>query len=112
MKKLFAVLVLVSCTVFAGCVTSYHIHTFSNEVETLPVVAVVTTNSEGKKVTVYKPTGLFKGSGYEEVMQKAEKAGYTKVLSVEYGTQQFLWLFSVKWVEIRCVKEGGGEPEA
>ena len=110
MKKLFIILVLAFCTVFAGCITSYHIHTFSNDVETLPLEETVSPHNQN--ITKLEPAGLFKGGTYEEAMRKAKEAGYTRVLSVEYGTRHVLGLFSFRWVEIRCVKGGGGEEVA
>jgi outer membrane murein-binding lipoprotein Lpp len=93
----------------AGCVSSYHIQTFSNEVQTLPSKTIEKTDDKGKKteVTVYE--GLFKGADYESALQKAQKAGFTEILSIEYGTYSFLFLFGSKWVALRCTKEAGAE---
>ena len=112
MKKLSIILIL---SIFlSGCVTSYHIQVFSDDVQSLPYKIITTTTQKPAESHQPQPTettketiiveGLFKGKSYEEAMRAASKEGFTKVLSVEYGTRHVLWTFSFKWVEIRCVK--------
>jgi len=99
----FALLFLLG---FTSCVTSYNIHTFSDNVETLQYTTTEKINNEtGNVTTVTKYEGLFKAKDYETAMQMAKEAGFTRVLSIEYGTSHILGFIGSKWVVIRCTKE-------
>ncbi|MCL2879855.1 MAG: hypothetical protein FWF29_06395 [Treponema sp.] len=104
---LLAVFIPVILFGITACITSYNIQAFSNDIQALPTTTIETGtfNADGTPVTKIEYEGIFKGSSYEAVMQMAYKAGYTKVLTVEYGTRHVLWMFGLKWVEIRCTKD-------
>jgi hypothetical protein len=109
---------------FSGCVHNYHIQAFSNDIETLSSQTILkivedrkveaiqqdafTVPKVGyKQVAVEEIQGMFTASNYESAMAQAKNAGYTKVLSIEYGTNQYLGIIGTKWVTIRCVKDLG-----
>ena len=98
MKKTVCIGLLVMVLAFGmavvGCASSYHIQAFSNDIN--PLIY----NSQ---FGIYE--GMFEGSSYEGVLKEAKAAGYTKILSIEYGTKRFLGIFGKQWVIIRCVKE-------
>ena len=100
--QLMLVFAMVLC--FSGCVTNYNVHTFSNDVETLSSKTIRTRNSDGTVSEKIILEGQFTGTDYETVMRMAKDAGFTKVLSVEYGTNLFLGFIGTKWVTIRCSK--------
>jgi hypothetical protein len=90
-----------------GCVSSYHIQAFSNEVQTLPVTEVIETeyNRQGSGQTTRTVVeGMFKADNFESACKKAEEAGFTEILSIESGTYWVLGI-GIKWVIIRCVKD-------
>ncbi|MCL2805277.1 MAG: hypothetical protein FWD26_05000 [Treponema sp.] len=106
MKKAISI-IFITAILFAstGCTTSYHIQTFSNDVETLTSRTVDSINAEGKVTQKIVYEGKFRASDYETAMQMAKEAGFTKVLSIEYGTSLYLGFIGLKWVEIRCVRD-------
>ena len=98
---LFFVLITLN---FVGCVTNYHVQTFSNDVE------VTKTGMVNKKVAeIYgdhlkeEELGVFEASDFSTVMMMAKEAGYSKVISIEYGTKTYLGFIGIKWVRIRCI---------
>jgi len=101
------VLVLAIVVVFTGCVTSYQIQTFSTDVKALPDQTVTAAANKlrtgsGTTTTI---SGLFEASNFEEAMRMAKEAGFTKLLSIEYGTSRYLGFIGTKWVIVRCAKE-------
>jgi hypothetical protein len=47
---------------------------------------------------------MFTASTFEDALVMANDAGYSKLLSIEYGRNMYLGLISTKWVTIRCSK--------
>ena len=100
MKKIFVFITAIIAILLNSCVSSYHIQVFSDNVEVVPVTRIdiqkSTAYSGGsesptappKNDTEYKEIyeGIFKGDNLESVMQQAQKEGYNKILSIEYGT--------------------------
>jgi hypothetical protein len=103
--RIFNFLVLVVVLTFTGCITNYHIQVFSNDVETLPSKTQVKVLQDGQEFVKTEREGMFYAHGYEEAMVMAKEAGFTKVLSIEYGTNLIFGLIGEKWVRIRCSKE-------
>jgi hypothetical protein len=109
------VMVLVFMMLLVGCVSNYHIQTFTDIVEVVPNVSVENIRQEydsrgeltGKVYYSSEKAGIFEASDYDTVMEKAKDAGFTKVLSVEYGTNLYLGFIGTKWVKIRCIKDVG-----
>jgi hypothetical protein len=107
MKPIFFSIALIGLSLFTGCISTYHVQTFSQDVETLPAT-LETKIVEGQKVTKRVTQGMFTARSYEEAMVLAKEAGYTRVLSIEYGTTKFwglIWFIGTKWVTIRCAKD-------
>jgi hypothetical protein len=98
------VVALVVSFVLVGCVTSYHVQSFSEDIVTLPNREETTILSSGQVQTKIYYDGLFEASTLEAALVKAHKDGYTKLLSIEYGTKLFFGTFGIKWVTIRCSK--------
>ena len=104
--SLLVVPVMLLC--LSGCVTSYNIQVFSDDVKALPYTTIDSgfTNQDGSPVYKTAVEGIFEARDYETAMRNAQKAGFTKVLSVEYGTRHVLWSFFFSWVTVRCEREG------
>ena len=113
MKKVSQILLVVvlflSLVLFASCVSTYHVQVFSDNVTALPsTVTQVATTGDGKPIEEKKYEGMFKAEDLETAMEMAKEAGYTKLLSIEYGTNSYfglIWAIGTKWVIIRCSKE-------
>jgi outer membrane murein-binding lipoprotein Lpp len=101
----FYFLALVIAFTVTGCITNYHIQLFSNDVETLPVKTQVKRLQDGREVVRTEYEGMFYANDYEKAMTMAKEAGFTKVLSVEYGTTLVFGFIGEKWVRVRCSKE-------
>ena len=104
MKKMMF-LALAATVLFSACTMSYNIIAHSDNVEALDTVTFVTINSSGNEKTKTVTEGIFKGKDYDTAIKLAHKAGYNKILSVEYGVKHFLFLFWYPWVTVRCAKE-------
>jgi len=104
-RSLWIICLLAIIACFTGCITSYNITTFSNDVEALPYTEITRVNDMGQTVTKKVVEGQFSGKNIEVVMQKAYEEGFTKILSIEYGTKHFLWIISYRWITIRSTKE-------
>jgi len=102
MKRISCFLIiLIFVLSFNSCTTNYYVHVFSDNIETLVEKRTKNETTERTEITY---EGTFSGDSYEKVMQAAKKAGYTKVLSIEYGTKLFLGFIGTKFVTIRCAK--------
>jgi hypothetical protein len=102
---LFLVIIPIFMVCVTGCITSYNLQTFSNDVETLPATITERVNQDGTVSLRIAVEGQFTGKDYETVMRMANQEGYDKVLSIEYGTRHLFGFLGFKWVTIRCVKE-------
>ena len=97
---------MIICTTLVGCATSYHVHVFSENVQSMNYAEVPKINPQGRVIGHREvPEGIFEASTLEKAMLAANEAGYTRILSVESGTDYLLWIFGTRWVRIRCVKE-------
>ena len=109
--KMFLLGLLVTCISifnFSSCASSYHIQMFSDDVRALPFQTIEKVNSEGKVTQVTTYEGLFRAKDLETAMHMAEQAGFTKILSVEYGVNWYFIVVGIinpRWVQIRCIKE-------
>ena len=100
------IILMIICTTLLGCATSYHVNVLSVDVQTMNYSLVPNINPQGLVIGHREvPEGIFKAGNIEKAMRKANEAGYTKIISVESGTNLFLGIVGTRWVRIRCVKE-------
>jgi len=98
-------ILFLSLGLFASCVTNYHVQTFSNNVATPTSVTIQRTDPSTEEPFEVTYEGIFKAKDLETAMQMAKEAGYTKLLSIEYGTNLVLGFIGTQWVIIRCSNE-------
>ena len=109
-KIIFLSLLIICVSIFnfSSCASSYHIQMFSDDVIALPFQTIEKVNPEGRVTQVVTYEGLFRAKDLETAMHMAEQAGFTKILSVEYGVDWYfivIGIISPRWVQIRCIKE-------
>jgi len=101
--KYLVIIAACATFMFSGCAYNYHIQTFSNNVESLSRIEKK-IGENGEEVAGIRYEGVFTASDYESAIAQAKNAGYTKVLSIEYGTNRYILGIGTKWVTIRCAK--------
>jgi hypothetical protein len=97
------VMALALSFVLVGCVTSYGVQAFSQDIETLPLRTEETILDTGEVKIITSYDGMFTATNLEEALAMANNAGFSKLLSIEYGMKTY-YLYSEKWVTIRCAK--------
>lgn len=107
MQSIKSALILTAALLaLSGCVSSYHIQAFYNEVEVLQSTPV-SQAPDGRGKPAHKPAceGMFEANSLEAAMAMAYEAGYETILSIECGTKTFLGIIGTKWVILRCAKD-------